>query len=191
MIFFLVGWALQFLGHFFEGKRPAFLKNITHLFSGVAWYFRSLISLKPIAVTLVSWLALVVCLFFLRLGVFAEASHEVPAGVGLVEGQLRPCPETPNCFATSVVVKNQEGGDIIDWVSVVEANGGQLINTRNRYWHFTFKTGLFGYVDDLEVLQVSANEFKFRSASRVGYSDLGANQKRVSKIVGELASPSL
>jgi uncharacterized membrane protein YGL010W len=34
---FVGGWALQFLGHGFEGKRPAFLKNATHLLIGPLW----------------------------------------------------------------------------------------------------------------------------------------------------------
>ncbi len=31
---FLGGWVLQFVGHMFEGRRPAFLRNATHLFVG-------------------------------------------------------------------------------------------------------------------------------------------------------------
>lgn len=31
---FVVGWFLQIVGHWFEGKRPAFLDNLLQLFSG-------------------------------------------------------------------------------------------------------------------------------------------------------------
>jgi uncharacterized membrane protein YGL010W len=31
---FAGGWALQFVGHIFEGRRPAFFKNATHLLVG-------------------------------------------------------------------------------------------------------------------------------------------------------------
>jgi uncharacterized membrane protein YGL010W len=34
---FVVGWALQFLGHYYEGKRPAFLRNGVHLLVGPLW----------------------------------------------------------------------------------------------------------------------------------------------------------
>lgn len=34
---FVVGWALQFVGHSFEGKRPAFLQNGVHLLVGPLW----------------------------------------------------------------------------------------------------------------------------------------------------------
>jgi uncharacterized membrane protein YGL010W len=35
---FLFGWALQFIGHArFEGRSPAFLRNLLHLLVGPAW----------------------------------------------------------------------------------------------------------------------------------------------------------
>ena len=35
---FAVGWALQFLGHAFEGKLPEFLKDPRFLFVGLRWW---------------------------------------------------------------------------------------------------------------------------------------------------------
>jgi uncharacterized membrane protein YGL010W len=37
---FVGGWALQFLGHKFEGKSPAFLRNLLHFLVGPAWILR-------------------------------------------------------------------------------------------------------------------------------------------------------
>ena len=35
---FIVGWAFQFAGHrFFEGKSPAFTRNVIHVMVGPAW----------------------------------------------------------------------------------------------------------------------------------------------------------
>jgi uncharacterized membrane protein YGL010W len=34
---FVAGWALQFLGHVWEGQRPAFTKNAVHLLVGPIW----------------------------------------------------------------------------------------------------------------------------------------------------------
>lgn len=34
VVTFVVGWSLQIMGHWFEGKRPAFLDNLLQLFSG-------------------------------------------------------------------------------------------------------------------------------------------------------------
>ena len=35
---FLAGWALQFIGHAFEGKRPEFLHDWRFLFVGLRWW---------------------------------------------------------------------------------------------------------------------------------------------------------
>lgn len=34
---FVTGWIFQFIGHFFEGKSPAFFKNAVHLLIGPVW----------------------------------------------------------------------------------------------------------------------------------------------------------
>lgn len=34
---FVIGWVLQFVGHAYEGKRPAFLTNAAHLLIGPLW----------------------------------------------------------------------------------------------------------------------------------------------------------
>lgn len=34
---FVLGWIFQFIGHFFEGKKPAFFKNAEHLLIGPVW----------------------------------------------------------------------------------------------------------------------------------------------------------
>jgi uncharacterized membrane protein YGL010W len=34
---FGAGWVLQFVGHAYEGKKPAFLTNLTHLLIGPLW----------------------------------------------------------------------------------------------------------------------------------------------------------
>lgn len=36
---FSVGWALQFTGHAFEGKKPEFLTDWRFLFVGLRWWF--------------------------------------------------------------------------------------------------------------------------------------------------------
>jgi uncharacterized membrane protein YGL010W len=37
---FLIGWILQFIGHYFEGKPPEFLKDYRFLFVGIRWWFK-------------------------------------------------------------------------------------------------------------------------------------------------------
>jgi uncharacterized membrane protein YGL010W len=37
---FLIGWALQFVGHAIEGNRPAFFRNPLYLLVGPVWLLR-------------------------------------------------------------------------------------------------------------------------------------------------------
>jgi uncharacterized membrane protein YGL010W len=36
---FVLGWILQFVGHWFEGKPPEFMRDPRFLFVGVRWWF--------------------------------------------------------------------------------------------------------------------------------------------------------
>ena len=36
---FVVGWALQFVGHYYEKKPPEFLRDPRFLFVGLRWWF--------------------------------------------------------------------------------------------------------------------------------------------------------
>lgn len=36
---FILGWILQFVGHYFEGKPPEFFKDWRFLFVGLRWWF--------------------------------------------------------------------------------------------------------------------------------------------------------
>ena len=40
LVLFIVGWILQFLGHFIEGNQPAFFRNPVYLIVGPLWLLR-------------------------------------------------------------------------------------------------------------------------------------------------------
>ena len=40
---FVVGWILQFVGHYFEGKPPEFFKDWRFLFVGLRWWFKKIL----------------------------------------------------------------------------------------------------------------------------------------------------
>lgn len=42
LVLFIVGWALQFLGHAIEGNQPAFFRNPLYLLVGPWWLVRRL-----------------------------------------------------------------------------------------------------------------------------------------------------
>ncbi len=40
---FVVGWVLQFVGHYFEGKPPEFFKDWRFLLVGLRWWFKKIL----------------------------------------------------------------------------------------------------------------------------------------------------
>ena len=64
----------------------------------------------------------------------------------------------------------------------------RIISQTPRYLHAEFTSTLFRFVDDVEFV-VIPNEgvVHFRSCSRVGYSDLGANRHRMESLRKKLS----
>ena len=115
------------------------------------------------------------------------------AKLGIQNGKLSPCPDSPNCVSTHAIDSKQKMGPLLFSGNTQMAKERLLkavksfprtrvIKDEANYLHVTFTSGLFRFVDDVEFL---INEVRgvidFRSASRVGYSDLGANRKRMEK----------
>lgn len=44
---FIFGWILQFIGHFFEGKPPAFFSNPIYLVIGPMWWILKILGIQP------------------------------------------------------------------------------------------------------------------------------------------------
>ena len=57
----------------------------------------------------------------------------------------------------------------------------ELIEEYDGYLYFEFSSSLMGYVDDVEFL-CDGEVIHVRSASRLGFSDLNANRKRIEAI---------
>ena len=127
-----------------------------------------------------------------------------PGSVGVTNGQLTPCPPSPNCVCSQIAKDDavhfieplnyncpeEEINEIVS--SVIDAYPRtKIVTQNNNYYHVEFKTLIFRFVDDVEILIDDTNKsVHFRSASRIGYSDLGTNRKRVealkAKISGKL-----
>ncbi len=54
----------------------------------------------------------------------------------------------------------------------------KIVTASESYLHAEFRSAVFRFVDDVEFL-VQDHVIQVRSASRLGYSDLGVNRKRV------------
>jgi uncharacterized protein (DUF1499 family) len=116
-----------------------------------------------------------------------------PAQLGVTDGRLAPCPRRPNCvssYETDAVHGMPAipfaGGEaaIARVIAVLRAQkDARIAEERPGYVHAEFTTALWRFVDDVEFLwDDDAGVLHFRSASRVGRSDLGANRRRMDRL---------
>ena len=116
-----------------------------------------------------------------------------PPKVQLVDGKLRACPDSPNCVSSesdnaSSRVEPLTFQDPPEkaWSNLKETlheMGGKIQEDREGYLWATFTSRVFRFVDDVEFRMVSTDGMiHVRSGSRVGYSDLGVNRRRVEKL---------
>lgn len=116
---------------------------------------------------------------------------------------LKPCSTSPNCYCSSSPFSDnmaryipawtggtiQDVKRIIDTYEVgqnnIDGGGFQLIkyDEQNQYLYCQFQSYKAGYIDDFEIwFNPNKQKYDVRSSSRVGYSDLGVNAKRLEYI---------
>ncbi len=111
------------------------------------------------------------------------------------DGCLSRCPETPNCVcsqhpddASHYMEAFSFKGSLADAQNRIRAlirsiPKAVIVDERGPYIHATFTSGFFKFVDDVEFLiKPEESRIHFRSASRLGRSDLGANKRRMQKL---------
>jgi uncharacterized protein (DUF1499 family) len=110
--------------------------------------------------------------------------------VGMVNGRLRPCPNRPNCVCSedkdhpSYIKPVAFSGSAKEkWdkaKQMIREMGGKIVREEDEYLWATFSTKVFRFVDDLELRMDEENRLiHIRSSSRVGYSDMGVNRRRI------------
>ncbi len=124
-----------------------------------------------------------------------RAGAESVAG-GVTAGSLAPCPQRPNCVSSqagdelhAVEALRVAGAEPLQRIKDALSNepSARLIEETDGYLHYVFTTRLWRFQDDVELLlDRQAGVVHIRSASRIGYSDLGANRKRVEWIRDKL-----
>lgn len=116
-----------------------------------------------------------------------------PAAEAIGVDRLPSCPESPNCVSTEA-----DPSDTRHHAAPLDLRGdpaqarerlkrivlamprARLVEESGDHLHFTFTSRLFRFVDDVDFLvDPETGTIRFRSASRVGYGDLGANRKRM------------
>ena len=131
-------------------------------------------------------------LIFLLL--ISGCSSDRYGNLGIKNGELRACPDTSNCVSSQSIKKsdyiapihspkNVSGIKNILLETINAMKRTRIVSHDKNYVHVEFTSALFRFVDDVEFLIDEKNRtIHVRSASRVGYSDLGVNRKRVEKI---------
>ena len=114
---------------------------------------------------------------------------------------LDACPASLNCVCSEYPQDQAHYVEAIDLLNITQINdlslvaavitsmGGDIVVKKQDYLSVTFKSRIFGFVDDFEIrLDNQNNRLHIRSASRVGRSDLGANKLRVEAFRKEFES---
>jgi uncharacterized protein (DUF1499 family) len=137
------------------------------------------------------------------LALLAACAGERPGDLGVRDGRLAPCKPTPNCVASQgdraadpghyVAPLAIPGDPEAAWAALVAAvraaPRSHIVAERPGYLHAEYASRVFGFVDDVELqLDPSAKLVHVRSASRVGYSDLGVNRARIEALRARLVA---
>ncbi|MFZ2631925.1 MAG: DUF1499 domain-containing protein [Desulfosalsimonadaceae bacterium] len=114
--------------------------------------------------------------------------------IGMQNNRLMPCPDSPNCvssfetdpshFVEPIRYKGSRTDAHQKLLSILHAaKRVKVVTSEENYIHAEFTSLIFRFVDDVEFYMDEKEPLiHVRSASRVGYSDLGANRKRAEAI---------
>ena len=144
----------------------------------------------------------VLSLIFLAGLIVMSMTAARPSHLGARDGRLAPVPDSPNCVST-MTEKPSYGIDPVNvsgldqpmekLKAAIESAipRANLVTDDGNYLHYEFTSLVFRFVDDGEfLLDEQRKVIDFRSSSRVGYSDMGANRKRMEKIRSAMKVPA-
>jgi uncharacterized protein (DUF1499 family) len=120
-----------------------------------------------------------------------------PTNLGVRDGRLAQCPNKPNCVCSNDTDGTHAiapfGGEGDPAATLAKLKGiverlprTSIVESRADYLRCEFTTPLLGFVDDVE-FHARDGVVHVRSASRLGYSDLGVNRRRIEDLRARLA----
>jgi len=127
----------------------------------------------------------------------------MPDGLGADQGSFAPCPNKPNCVSSFATDEDHqidafviEGSAEAAWAGLraflEDAPRVTIETSSDNYIHAVYTSRVMRYRDDVEFrLRRDENEIAVRSASRVGYGDMGVNRSRIEKIREALSKQDL
>lgn len=117
-----------------------------------------------------------------------------PRDIGLINEQFVACPSSPNCVCSDhqnlrhwIEPLRLATEPAAAWSAIKQEVRNlarvRIISNGDSYLHAECRSRLLGFVDDLQLhLRPEEGIVAVRSASRLGYSDLGVNRHRVEKL---------
>ena len=126
----------------------------------------------------------------------------MPDDLGASGGLLGGCPESPNCVSSASPASDEQhsiapfavqGDGQAAWTALVAAVAAlprtEIVKNEGGYLQAVQTSALMRYNDDFEfLLDSGAGVIQVRSASRVGYGDMGVNRARVEALRAALAA---
>ncbi|WPC03688.1 DUF1499 domain-containing protein [Pseudomonas benzenivorans] len=122
-----------------------------------------------------------------------------PDHLGVQDGQLAPCPDSPNCVSSQAKDAEHRVAPLALPGSPQQTKArlialldqeprARLVAQEDRYLRAEFSSRWLRFVDDVEFL-IGEQAVEVRSASRLGYSDFGVNRRRIERLRRHLAEP--
>ncbi len=138
----------------------------------------------------------VIVVAFLVAGLYFLAHQsKTPPELGLLDGRLLPCVRASNCINSMeasidpLVFKEDIEHAWPALLRAIDALAGHVEYRADNYLWATFRSPVFGFVDDVEFLfEPEQRRFQVRSASRVGRVDFSANRNRIEALRKRLIS---
>jgi uncharacterized protein (DUF1499 family) len=123
--------------------------------------------------------------------ILAWVSRRRTPELGVTDGELQPCPNSPNCVCSQCEDPRHAIAPIHYETSLAEARttllnvvaaieGATIVTQDPAYIRVEVYVKGFGFIDDVEfVFDEEAHVIHFRSSSRVPYYDFELNRKRM------------
>lgn len=141
-----------------------------------------------------------ILIILVSLFMFTGCTGTIP-DLGVENGKLKQCPSTPNCVNSQAKDKKHFIEPIFITATPLEAKNyilkilnelkqSKIVVVEDDYIRAEFASKIFRFIDDVEFYFPDKKSKELlihvRSASRVGYSDLGVNRKRIEQIRSKL-----
>jgi len=149
---------------------------------------------------MIRWLAILLISLLVAAYVYININNGTPEKLGVVDGQLIMCPDSPNCVSSQSDISDKQ--HFIKAISyhvsrpnmqlaleryLLSTTKYRIVKSELGYLHTEVKSDLIGFIDDVEFyLPKDENVIHIRSASRVGFSDFDVNRNRIRQIAAAL-----